>query len=66
MDAHNLHALGPTATTSPMGAGKWRPEYAEALRGAHLVILPDKDYVLRAGIHFPLVAGSLRAVAENG
>jgi len=42
-DADNLHALGLTATTNPGGAGKWRPEYGEALRGAHVVILPDGD-----------------------
>jgi hypothetical protein len=32
-DADNLRALGFIATTNPMGAGKWRAEYSEILRG---------------------------------
>ena len=42
-DADNLQALGVTATCNPMGAGKWRKSYTEALRGAHVVILPHHD-----------------------
>ena len=42
-DADALVALGLVATTSPMGAGKWRPEYNEFLRGRHVVVLPDND-----------------------
>lgn len=44
-DADNLQALGLTATCNSMGAGKgkWRESYAEALRGAHVVILPHHD-----------------------
>ena len=38
-----LRALGLTATCNPMGAGKWRNEYAEFLRGRDVVILPDND-----------------------
>jgi len=36
---------GGAATTSPFGAGrnKWRPQFSETLRGAHVVILPDND-----------------------
>ena len=30
-DADNTHSLGFTATTSPMGAKKWKPEYSECL-----------------------------------
>lgn len=40
-DADSLAALGLVATTNPNGAGKWRPEYSEALHGARVVILPD-------------------------
>ena len=32
-DADSLVKLGLVATTSPMGAGKWRNEYADFLRG---------------------------------
>lgn len=31
------------ATTAPEGAGKWRDEYAEALRGATVIVIPDHD-----------------------
>jgi len=42
-DAKNLAKLGLVATTNAMGADKWRPEYSETLRGAHIVIMQDKD-----------------------
>jgi Protein of unknown function (DUF3987) len=42
-DADNLAALGVVATTNVGGAGKWRHEYSEALRGRRVVILPDND-----------------------
>lgn len=42
-DVETLRALGLVATTNPMGAGKWRSEFAEALRGAEVAILPDSD-----------------------
>jgi len=42
-DADRLISLGLVATTSPMGAGKWRDAYAEALIGADVVIVPDND-----------------------
>ena len=35
--------LGLTATCNPTGAGKWRTQYNEALRGRRCVILPDND-----------------------
>ena len=41
--ADAIHSLGPIATTNPMGAGHWRPEYSELLRGRRVVILPDFD-----------------------
>jgi 5S rRNA maturation endonuclease (ribonuclease M5) len=31
------------ATTSPMGAGKWQPEYTEMLAGANVIIIADAD-----------------------
>lgn len=42
-DVLTLETHGFVATTNPMGAGKWRDEYSEQLRGAHVVILPDND-----------------------
>ena len=42
-DADRLAGLGFTATTNPMGAGKWRDEYSRFLAGRRIVILPDND-----------------------
>jgi len=42
-DADALAAFGYTATTAPMGAGKWKAEYSAVLAGAEVVILPDND-----------------------
>ncbi len=62
-DANNLRAVGLVATTSPMGAGKWRPEYSESLAGADVVILPDNDDPGQK--HAEFVAQSLRDVAAS-
>jgi len=42
-DADRLVALGLVATCNPMGAGKWRPEHADALKGAKVVVIRDRD-----------------------
>jgi putative DNA primase/helicase len=42
-DVHSLEALGLLATCNPMGAGKWRPEYSEMVRGRSAALLPDND-----------------------
>jgi 5S rRNA maturation endonuclease (ribonuclease M5) len=44
-DVHAIERAGAVATCNPMGAGKgkWRAEYAETLRGAHVVVVADKD-----------------------
>lgn len=44
-DCENLATLGFTATTCPMGAGKWRMEYSDALKGAMAYIIADNDEV---------------------
>nr|WP_298797648.1 VapE domain-containing protein [uncultured Acetobacter sp.] len=41
--ADKLHSLELTATCSPGGAGKWKPDCTRSLRGADVVILPDND-----------------------
>jgi hypothetical protein len=56
-DADALADLGYPATTSPMGAGKWRETYGDVLSGAEVVILPDNDEVGRA--HAEQIAASL-------
>ena len=42
-DVHALEAPGVTATCNPGGAGKWRPEFAEVLRGRDRDVIADKD-----------------------
>lgn len=62
-DCDNLHALGLTATTNPMGACKWRKQYSEQLRGADVVILPDHDEPGEK--HAAQVATALHGVADR-
>jgi len=63
-DCDNLSKIGLTATTNPMGAGKWKTEYAQYFIGSkEVVILPDNDAV---GIeHASQVAASLAGKAES-
>jgi 5S rRNA maturation endonuclease (ribonuclease M5) len=43
-DVETLRVHGLTATTNPMGAGKWRAEHTDSLAGArHVVIIADRD-----------------------
>lgn len=62
-DADNMAKVGLTATTNPFGAEKWKPEYAEYLIGADVVIIPDND---KAGHrHAEQVAQSLVGKAKR-
>jgi putative DNA primase/helicase len=60
-DAGSVRTAGSSATCNPLGAGKWRPEFAEYLRGASEVrVVADKD---KAGYrHAADVAESLRGL----
>ncbi len=63
-DADALAALpGMVATTGPAGAAKWRPEYAETLRGADVVVVADRDEAGRR--HAEQVVSSLLEVAHS-
>jgi len=42
-DVDRLWGLGIPATCNPGGAGKWREEYSESLRGKKAVVIPDND-----------------------
>jgi hypothetical protein len=64
-DADRLAALGFIATTSAMGAGKWRSEYADSLRGRKVRIIPDKDSDDTGLKHALGVAASLHGVAAD-
>lgn len=62
-DADNLAVMGFVATTSPMGAGKWRDSYSESLAGAPVVIIADKDESGRK--HAEQVAKSVFSMAKS-
>jgi RecA/RadA recombinase len=62
-DVHELERLELLATTNPQGAGKWRPQYTETLRGRKVVILPDNDEPGRQ--HAENVLKTLKAIAAD-
>jgi 5S rRNA maturation endonuclease (ribonuclease M5)/DNA-binding transcriptional ArsR family regulator len=62
-DVHALERVGVTATTNPGGAGKWRSEYSEALRGAKVTIVADRDDAGRE--HARQVAEALAELAAS-
>lgn len=62
-DVEALRAVGRTATCNPMGAGKWRPEYAQFFHGANVVIVADRDEPGRN--HAEAVKQSLQGIARN-
>ena len=56
-DVETLLARNVPATTNPMGAGKWQPEFNKFLQGADVVIVPDNDQPGRD--HAQMVAKNL-------
>ena len=56
-------ALGVAATTNPMGANKWRPEYNEFFCGADVVIFADNDKAGRD--HAASAASALHDIAKS-
>src|SRR5215207_6175929 len=62
-DADRLASLGLIATTNVSGAGKWRNEYNDSMRGRRVCILPDNDEAGRA--HAASVARSVYNIAES-
>lgn len=62
-DVEAARRAGVVATCNPGGAGKWRPEYSEPLRGADVVIVADRDEPGRK--HAAAVATALRGVATR-
>jgi hypothetical protein len=63
-DVEALEAVGTVATCNPGGAGKWRDDYSESLRGAsEVVVVADRD---EAGVDHALdIAASVRAVVSE-
>lgn len=63
-DCNALGAAGFDATCNPMGAGKWRHDYTEILKGAaNVVVIADKDTPGRN--HAQGVAMALHGVANS-
>lgn len=62
-DCDTVAALGLVATCNPGGAGKWREDYNQFLRGRDVVILPDNDAPGRS--HADEVAEALKAHARS-
>ena len=63
-DADRLRSIGLVATCNPGGAGKWRSEYSESLKGRPVVVLPDDD---KAGNdHAESIVRSLDRKAASG
>ena len=61
-DADELVQRGFVATTCPGGAGKWRAEYSQSLKGAKVCVLPDNDDLGRK--HAQQVAQALHGIAS--
>ena len=57
-----VRCWGVTATTNPMGAGKWRPEFNRHFAGSDAVIVADNDDIGRA--HVAAVAAELAPIAS--
>lgn len=62
-DCDRLAGIGLTATTNVGGAGKWRDEFSEHLRGREVIVLPDNDDAGRN--HAEQVARSLSGIAAS-
>lgn len=62
-DVEAIERAGCAATCNPGGAGKWRKEYSECLRGADVVIVADSDEPGRK--HAMQVAAALESVAAS-
>jgi len=62
-DVENLRRMGFTATTSPMGVGKWRESYNEYLKGKKVILIPDHDKP--GNQHCQNIGQSLWGIAKN-
>lgn len=62
-DVESIENVGGVATCNSGGAGKWRDEYAQFFKGAHVVIVADND---APGVkHAQEISASLVAVTQS-
>lgn len=61
-DVEALRALDKVATCNPMGAGKWKDEFAQWFHGAKVIIVADRDEPGRA--HAETIKTSLQGIAQ--
>ena len=62
-DVQAIEKAGGVATCNPGGAGNWRDEYSENLRGARVVVVADNDE--KGKEHAQAVAMSLEGIAAS-
>lgn len=62
-DVHSLERHELVGTCNPGGAGKWRDEFGEFLREAHVVVIADKDAPGQK--HARQVVASLEGIAGH-
>jgi 5S rRNA maturation endonuclease (ribonuclease M5) len=62
-DVEAARQLGLVGTCNPMGAGKWREEYGDSLRGKNITIIPDSDEPGRK--HAEQIAASLAGKVKS-
>ena len=62
-DCDTAAGLRMCGTTNPGGAGKWRPEYSEYLRGKDVILIPDNDKPGRE--HMAQVAAAIQDVVVS-
>lgn len=62
-DVEALEGLGLLATCNPNGAGRWRPEFSECLRGRDAVICCDSDEPGQR--HGQMVSRYLQGIARS-
>jgi putative DNA primase/helicase len=61
-DCETIKVWGLTATTNAQGAGKWRQQYNDHLKGKRVAVLPDNDDPGRK--HALEVARNVHGIAE--
>ncbi|MEA3421522.1 MAG: CHC2 zinc finger domain-containing protein, partial [Acidobacteriota bacterium] len=64
-DVESLRRMGFTATTSPMGAGKWKASYNKYLKDKEVILIPDNDkpgyqHCWRIGQYLGGIAGKIK------